>query len=91
MKRPLIGLTTDRELSSRQTRLHTISEDYVQAVLRAGGAPLLIPTAFRPTICPTWLKSGGFICRGGDVEISRLTAVRTRASAAFDPTATSWR
>lgn len=73
MKRPLIGLTTDRELSSRQTRLHTISEDYVQAVLRAGGAPLLIPTGFPTGDLPDLAeKLDGFILiGGGDVEISR--------------------
>jgi putative glutamine amidotransferase len=74
MKRPLIGLTTDRELSSRQTRLHTINEDYVQAVLRAGGAPLLIPTGFPTGDLPDLAeKLDGFILiGGGDVEISRF-------------------
>lgn len=74
MKRPLIGLTVDRELSSRQTHLQTITEEYLQAVLRAGGAPLLIPIGFPSADLPVLLEQldGVILIGGGDIENRRF-------------------
>ena len=43
MPLPLIGLTTSRSTNSAGIPLIAITEAYVQAVLRAGGLPVLIP------------------------------------------------
>ncbi len=43
MSLPLIGLTTSRSTNTTGIPLVSITEAYVQAVLRAGGLPILIP------------------------------------------------
>lgn len=45
MKPPLIGITTTRERSKHNTPITCVTEAYVQAVVRAGGMPVLIPSA----------------------------------------------
>lgn len=66
---PLIGLTTDREISNRQTRLLNVPEEYSQAVLRAGGAPVLIPIGFRSADLPELIDrlDGVILIGGGDI------------------------
>lgn len=43
MPSPLIGITTGSVLSQNGVYEHTLSDKYVQAVLRAGGVPVIIP------------------------------------------------
>ncbi len=40
---PLIGITTGSTLSTTGAYEHTLSDKYVQAILRAGGTPVIIP------------------------------------------------
>lgn len=43
MPSPLIGITTGSSLSNTGAYEHSLSDKYVQAVLRAGGIPVIIP------------------------------------------------
>ena len=43
MTAPLIGLSTSRENRNKRVPIISVTEAYVQAVLRAGGIPVLIP------------------------------------------------
>lgn len=74
MKPPLIGLTTDREISNRQTRLLNIPEEYCQAVIRAGGAPILIPIDFRITDLSELIDrlDGVILIGGGDIGLEHF-------------------
>lgn len=47
MQAPLIGITTFRSKKDGQAAQHSISEMYVQAVVRAGGVPVLIPVELK--------------------------------------------
>lgn len=40
---PLIGITAGSALSAAGAHEHTLSDKYVQAILRAGGTPVIIP------------------------------------------------
>lgn len=44
MPYPLIGITTGSSLSDTGVTEHTLSDKYIQAVLRAGGTPVIIPS-----------------------------------------------
>ncbi len=44
MKPPLIGITTSRERAKHNIPVTGVSHAYVQAVVRAGGMPVLIPS-----------------------------------------------
>ncbi|RBJ72712.1 hypothetical protein C3L29_034785 [Pseudomonas sp. MWU12-2534b] len=66
MKPPLIGLTTDP--AGRGYGYHT-AVDYVHAVLRAGGAPVLLPPVGDAAI-DSWLDAldGVVLIGGGDID-----------------------
>ena len=74
MNPPLIGLTTDREVSNRQTRLLNVPEEYSQAVIRAGGAPILIPIGFRKADLPELINrlDGVILIGGGDIGLEHF-------------------
>ena len=70
--RPIIGLSTYGVAHSEG---FTIPAEYVQSILRAGGLPLLLPTAAVDPVDP-WLEriQGLVLIGGGDIDPSRYGA-----------------
>ncbi len=66
MSLPLIGLTTSRSINATGIPLISITEAYVQAVLRAGGLPVLIPVGLsKPQIFEIYNHLQGLLLTGG--------------------------
>jgi putative glutamine amidotransferase len=66
MQAPLIGITTFRNKKDGQAAQHSISEMYVQAVMRAGGVPVLIPVELKqPEIEVLSTRLDGLLLSGG--------------------------
>jgi putative glutamine amidotransferase len=71
---PVIGLTTDRNLNPRQMVLVNTAEAYVQAVIRAGGIPVLLPIGVQTAdLAGIAARLDGVIfIGGGDVNPNRF-------------------
>lgn len=67
MKRPVIGITTYGRTAAGQYRLPA---EYVTAVVRAGGLPMLIAAAWAPGLAPGYLQrvDGLVLAGGGDMD-----------------------
>lgn len=73
MHRPVIGLTTSRFNSSKGIPMVGTTQPYVEAVLEAGGLPILIPTGLdneRAAALAATLD-GILFTGGGDVDVRR--------------------
>lgn len=70
MPSPIIGITTGRVLSKTQVFEYTLSEMYVQAVFRAGGTPVILPTGADAGEVATLLEivDGILLTGGGDID-----------------------
>jgi putative glutamine amidotransferase len=66
---PLIGITTYRTTSEGGVSRLGVAEDYVHAIIRAGGAPLLIPTGLPDEALEVLFSrvDGILLSGGGDV------------------------
>ncbi len=61
MERPIIGLTT-----SKKENRTSICQDYVHAIERSGGLPLIIPAHFNEELIDDYIKSmDGLLVTGG--------------------------
>ncbi len=71
---PLIGITTTRILSSTNLPMVAMTEAYIQAVLRAGGSPVLLPIGLSRADLPRLRESldGILLSGGGDIEPERF-------------------
>jgi putative glutamine amidotransferase len=69
MQAPLIGITTFRRRKDGQVTQHAISETYVQAVVRAGGVPVLIPADLQQVEAEVLIDrlDGLLLSGGGDI------------------------
>jgi putative glutamine amidotransferase len=69
MQAPVIGITTFRRMKDGQVTQHAISEMYVQAVVRAGGVPVLIPVELKQAEAEvlTARLDGLLLSGGGDI------------------------
>jgi putative glutamine amidotransferase len=69
MTSPLIGITTTRQLSNDNLPMIAMTEAYVQAVLRAGGIPVLLPIGLNHDDLSLLRKSlsGILFSGGGDI------------------------
>lgn len=66
MKIPLIGLTTYRANSQSGTPIAAIAEAYVEAIVRAGGCPILIPPGLlEEALAALFSRLDGLIFTGG--------------------------
>lgn len=64
--RPLIGITCGREVLASGSARHYQNEAYVNAVVAAGGAPILIPLlADRNALHQVYANLGGLLLSGG--------------------------
>ncbi len=74
MNAPLIGITTGRMLSNKQLPLIMTVEAYVQAVLRAGGIPVLLPVGAENGHLRKYLQrlDGLLLTGGGDIDPQRF-------------------
>ena len=70
MPLPLIGLTTSRSTNKAGTPIISTNEEYVQAVLRAGGLPLLIPVSLSSSQVEEVYShlQGLLVTGGGDID-----------------------
>ena len=70
MPTPLIGITTGRVLSATQVYEHHLSDKYVQAVLRAGGLPVILPSGLQNDQIAELLTrlDGLLLTGGGDID-----------------------
>jgi putative glutamine amidotransferase len=73
MSAPIIGITTGRRLSRAGYNLITVVEAYVQAVINAGGCPVLIPLGMPEDRMPGLVDrlDGVLFTGGGDIHPSR--------------------
>jgi putative glutamine amidotransferase len=73
MSTPIIGVTMGSSLSEYHYPILTITEAYVQALIRAGGCPLMIPLGLPETaLHDMLLKLDGILFSGGgDVQPER--------------------
>ncbi len=74
MTAPLIGITTTRMLSSTNLSMIAMTEAYIQAVLRAGGSPVLLPVGLSRADLPRLRESldGILLSGGGDIQPERF-------------------
>mgnify|MGYP005818328169 CR=1 FL=1 len=70
--RPMIGITTNRHVDGTGAGSYQLAEAYVQAILMAGGVPVLLPSAVPPEESEALVHglSGVLLSGGGDVEPS---------------------
>ena len=71
---PLIGITSGRESENGPVRHISVSEAYIQAVIRAGGLPVIVPTGL-PERDFEGLRShldGLLLTGGGDIDPARF-------------------
>ena len=70
--RPMIGITTNRHVDAAGAGSYQLAEAYVQAVLTAGGVPVLLSSATPPDESDALMSglSGVLLSGGGDVEPS---------------------
>ena len=70
MVQPLIGITTHRSTTSLGVPLFSAAQAYVEAVVRAGGAPVLLPLGLDETTLEalTSRLDGILFSGGGDIE-----------------------
>jgi len=84
---PLIGITTGRETNTFGTDVFAISEAYSQAVVQAGGIPVMIPLVLADdqirALLPT--LDGILLSGGGDVEPQQYGSVSTAKVKYIDP------
>lgn len=59
--KPIIGITSNVEFDSK----HTLSNEYIQAVIKAGGIPVIIPIGIDADINQIALKIDGLVLSGG--------------------------
>jgi len=71
---PLIGITTSRTLNQAGYPLISVAEAYVQALIQAGAAPLLIPASNSIQALPELLHrlDGILFSGGGDIDPARF-------------------
>jgi putative glutamine amidotransferase len=71
-KRPRIGISADydaREVRTVQTVHHVLQDYYVDAVVRAGGLPFVLPSV-DPALAPAYFAElDGLVLSGGDFDI----------------------
>ncbi|MBL7163614.1 MAG: gamma-glutamyl-gamma-aminobutyrate hydrolase family protein [Anaerolineales bacterium] len=79
MNPPLIGITTKRQTSTYGFPEIVVGESYVQAVLQAGGLPLLIPLGLPEDQIQEMVSSldGLVFSGGGDIEPKKYGAALT--------------
>ncbi|MEH7225937.1 gamma-glutamyl-gamma-aminobutyrate hydrolase family protein [Bacillus sp. JJ1566] len=61
MTKPIIGVTSHVELDSK----HTLSNDYIQAVIQAGGIPVILPIGIDEDVSQLANKIDGLLLTGG--------------------------
>jgi len=61
MSKPIIGVTSHVELDYK----HTLSNDYVQAVIQAGGIPVILPIGIDDEVSQIASKIDGLLLTGG--------------------------
>lgn len=61
MNKPIIGVTAHVELDSK----HTLSNDYIQAVIEAGGIPIILPIGVDEDVSQIATKIDGLLLTGG--------------------------
>jgi putative glutamine amidotransferase len=76
MAGPVIGITCDLDLGTgREARtpgrpMHVLYDDYVQAVVEAGGIPILLPAPARgETVCPSAAILHGLLIPGSPADV----------------------
>jgi putative glutamine amidotransferase len=70
MRQPLIGITCTQETPANSVIMERISVDYTQAVINAGGSPVILPTDY-PVDEVEALRSaldGILLTGGGDID-----------------------
>ncbi|WP_099353800.1 gamma-glutamyl-gamma-aminobutyrate hydrolase family protein [Fredinandcohnia onubensis] len=61
MNKPIIGVTSHVELDYK----HTLSNDYIQAVIEAGGIPVILPIGIDEDVSQIVSKIDGLLLTGG--------------------------
>lgn len=61
MNKPIIGITSHVELDYK----HTLSNDYIQAVIQAGGIPVILPIGIDEDVSQLVGKIDGLLLTGG--------------------------
>lgn len=59
--RPLIGITANVELDAK----HTLANDYIQAVIKAGGIPVILPIGIDSDVSQLADRLDGLVLSGG--------------------------
>lgn len=87
MNSPLIGITAYRRHPAGKAIEHSLSEMYVQAVMRAGGVPLLIPVELsaQHAALLTPRLDGLLLSGGGDIQPERYGSQPHPRVASVDP------
>ncbi len=85
MGKPIIGITTGRDIGSLTTI--RVPDTYVRAVLRAGGIPLLIPVGTPDSLLNSLRKQldGILLTGGADVEPARFGGLLHERVYGVDP------
>ncbi len=94
MTAPLIGITAYPrvvEIVPVPTVLHTANRFYLEAVLRAGGVPLILPV-MDPALAPVALAPlhGLLLPGGGDVDPARYGEAPRPETGSIDPDRDAW-
>ena len=87
MPNPLIGITTGRVLSATQVYEHQLSDRYVQAVIRAGGLPVIVPSGLTNDQIAELLTrlDGVLLTGGGDIDPAVFAGRPHRRVHSIDP------
>lgn len=87
MKKPIIGLTSSRTNRSAENSLISVPEAYVQALLRAGGLPLILPLTLSRADLANCLEGldGVLFTGGGDVQPEQYGGAPHALVAGVDP------